>query len=283
MKLLSFGEVLWDVYPDDRFIGGAPLNFAAHCARHGMDAYMLSAVGDDALGKQTLPRLENWGLHTEFVSVLSHKQTGKCLVTLDENSVPSYNLLTDVAWDEIPCQAAADRRFDVLYFGTLALRSRYNADSLQSLIAAGSFRHIFVDVNIRPPFYSRESVCFALENATIVKLSDEELPTVAAVLELPLCDDQAENAKVLAEKFPNLQLILITLGKAGSCAYAVANQAFYTQGPVEANVVSTVGAGDSFGAAFLAYYIENRPIAQCLEHAAQVAAYVVSHFDAIPD
>lgn len=282
MKLLSFGEVLWDVYPEDRFIGGAPLNFAAHCAKHGLDAYMLSAVGDDELGRQTLLRLKAFGLHTDFVSILPHKQTGKCLVTLDENSVPSYNLLSDVAWDEIPCDTAG-QAFDVLYFGTLALRSQANLANLNALIAANDFRHIFVDVNIRPPFYSRASICFALEHATIVKISDEELPTVATALEMTVGDDHEKNAKALAEKFPNLQLILITLGKEGSCAYDVASDTFYHQGPVEANVVSTVGAGDSFGAAFLARYWEGQPIECCLEHATRVAAFVVSRFDAIPD
>lgn len=283
MKLLSFGEVLWDVYPQERFIGGAPLNFAAHCAKHGIDAFMLSAVGDDELGRQTLQQLKNWGLRTDYVSVLPHKQTGKCIVTLDEHSVPSYHLLEDVAWDEIPLPAAAASSADVLYFGTLALRSQYNLSSLQALIKERSFRHIFVDVNIRPPFYSRESIHFALENATIAKISDEELPVVANALEMVCTDDHAQNARQLAARFPQLKLVLITLGKDGSCAFDVAADAFYRQGPVKTEVVSTVGAGDSFGAAFLSRYAQGAPIDQCLAHAAKIAAFVVSRFDAIPD
>lgn len=283
MKLLAFGEVLWDVYPQERFIGGAPLNFAAHCAKHGIDAYMLSAVGDDELGKETLAQLKNWGLHTDYVSVLPHKQTGKCLVTLDENSIPSYDLLKDVAWDYVNCKTATENTFDVLYFGTLALRSENNKAALKALINSSSFRHIFVDVNIRPPFYSRESIRFALENATIVKISDEELPTVANTLDLPLSDDHEQNAKVLAARFPGLQLVLITLGENGSCAYDVAADTFHRQGPIQTEVVSTVGAGDSFGAAFLSRFWEGLSIDRCLEYAAKVAAFVVSRFDAIPD
>lgn len=283
MKLLAFGEVLWDVYPQERFIGGAPLNFAAHCAKHEFDAYMLSAVGDDELGKEAIAQLKNWGLHTDYVSVLPHKQTGKCLVTLDENSIPSYNLLKDVAWDYVNCKTAAENAFDTLYFGTLALRSENNKTALKALMDCNSFRHIFVDVNIRPPFYSRESIRFALENATIVKISDEELPTVANALEFPLSDDHKQNARVLAEGFPGLQLVLITLGENGSCAYDVATDAFYRQGPIHTEVVSTVGAGDSFGAAFLSRFTEGLSIDRCLEYAAKVAAFVVSRFDAIPD
>ncbi len=283
MKLLAFGEVLWDVYPDDRFIGGASLNFAAHCAKHGIKSYILSSVGDDALGEVTLQTLAQYDLQTDYVSVLPDKQTGKCLVTLDENSIPSYNLLTDVAWDDIRCQSAAKDTFDVLYFGTLALRSPINQKNLKELLKSNSFGDIFVDVNIRPPFYSAESVRFALENGTIVKISDEEFPTVAAVLGIPYTDDQAENARSLAKLFPNIRLLLITLGSKGALVLDTTDGKLYTQPAAQAQPMSTVGAGDSFGAAFLAKLSAGAPIDCCLKYATEVAALVVSRYEAIPD
>lgn len=283
MKLLAFGEILWDVYPHEKFIGGASLNFAAHCAKHSAQAYMLSSVGTDSLGDASLAQLKSWGVHTNYVARLPHKETGKCLVTLDENSIPSYNLLTDVAWDCIDCQCAAKDKFDVLYFGTLALRSQSNADNLKAFIKTNRFREIFVDVNIRPPFYSAESIRFALENATIVKISDEELPTVLSALNMSYTQDHLENARQLSQHFPNLRLLIITLGKEGSCAYDVARDTFFRQGPVQTDVQSTVGAGDSFGAAFLVKFFNGTPIDQCLAYAAKVAAFVVSRFDAVPD
>ena len=115
MRLLSFGEVLWDVYPDKRFIGGAPMNFAAHFVKHGGDASMISALGNDELGDAALECLHALGLDTSFVSYPNGKETGKCLVTLDERQIPSYNLLTDVAYDYISCDCVSGD-FDALYF-----------------------------------------------------------------------------------------------------------------------------------------------------------------------
>lgn len=283
MKLLAFGEILWDIYPEEQFIGGAPLNFAAHCARHGVQSYMLSAVGTEELGSASLAKLESWGIRTDYVSRLTDKETGKCLVALDENSVPSYNLLKDVAWDYIDCEKAAKDSFDVLYFGTLALRSQTNEDNLRAFIKNTDTQEVFVDINIRPPFYSEGSIRFALENATIAKISDEELPVVAAALGISCSDNHLENAQQLANLFPKLRLLIITLGKNGSCAYDVASKQFYCQAPVLADVKSTVGAGDSFGAAFLAKFLNGTPIDQSLTYAAKVAAFVVSQYGAIPD
>lgn len=283
MKLLSFGEILWDIYPEEQFIGGAPLNFAAHCARHGQQVYMLSAVGTEALGDTSLEKVKSWGIRTDFVSRLADKETGKCIVTLDENSVPSYNLLTDVAWDYIDCRQVAEETFDVLYFGTLALRSKENMESMQALLARKPAGEVFVDINIRPPFYTDSTIRFALENATIAKISDEELPTVAAALGIACEDDHEANARQLCQLFPQLRLLIITLGKDGSCAYDAPTGHFYRQAPVLTEVKSTVGAGDSFGAAFLAKYLNGTPIDQSLSYAAKVAAFVVSQFGAIPD
>jgi fructokinase len=282
-KLLAFGEILWDVYPDEKFLGGASLNFAAHFAKFGHKAEMLSALGADALGEEARAQLKAWNLGDRYTPALTEKETGKCLVTLDENSIPSYNLLTDVAWDDIRCQSAAKDAFDVLYFGTLALRSPINQKNLKDLLKSNTFSDIFVDVNIRPPFYSAESVRFALENGTIVKISDEEFPTVAAVLDLPYTDDQAENARSLAMRFPNIRLLLITLGSKGALALDTINGKLYTQPAAQAQPVSTVGAGDSFGAAFLTKLYAGAPLEACLKYATEVAALVVSRYEAIPD
>ena len=133
MKVLSFGEVLWDVYPQEKFIGGAPFNFAAHLAMHGEEVFMLSAVGADDLGNETIEEINRLGVSTKYISRVGGKPTGRCDVELDENAVPSYALLQDVAYDYIDCDAIGDG-FDVLYFGTLSLRSRYNLDSLCKLL-----------------------------------------------------------------------------------------------------------------------------------------------------
>ena len=282
MKILSFGEVLWDVYPDNQFIGGAPMNFAAHFAKHGDDVYMLSAVGKDALGEDSLNQLNQWGLSTKYVSVLEHKQTGKCLVTLDENSVPSYNLLQDVAYDYISCENITDE-FDVLYFGTLALRSEYNFNSLQKLLANKQFGDVFVDVNIRPPFYNERSVRFSLQNATVVKISQEELAVVQQMLGMEPCEDYQAFARDLAAAYPNLRCIIITLGGDGAYALDCVNQKAFSCGSEKVTVVSTVGAGDSFSSAFMHHYLQKRDLQFCLEYASKVAGFVVTQYGAVPD
>ena len=135
MKILAFGEVLWDIYDDERYIGGAPLNFAAHLSMHGEDVYMISSVGNDELGKESIQNIKKLNINTEYISISNKWSTGKCFVTLDENTTPRYDLLCGVAYDYISSEKV-EGDFDVLYFGTMALRSEYNISSLKELLVA---------------------------------------------------------------------------------------------------------------------------------------------------
>ena len=281
MSILSFGEILWDVYPDDKYIGGAPLNFAAHLAKHGERVAMLSAVGEDELGKAALRQLDSWGISTAHVAVSNEKATGACLVTLDERAVPSYNLLKDVAYDYIPFDEKAGG-FDVLYFGTMALRSAYNGESLRRLLQNGQYNEVFVDINLRPPFYSAETVRFAVEHATIIKISDEELPKVAQLLEIDQTLPQVF-AAALVKQNPQLRCVIVTLGADGAMAYDPAADTYHSCASERVEVASTVGAGDSFSAAFLHKYLQKEALGTCLCYAAKVAGFVVSHYEAVPD
>lgn len=278
--IICFGEILFDVYPTDAFIGGAPLNFAAHLARHGESAMMLSAVGKDELGAKALGWLEENKIATSLVT-RSALPTGRCNVTLGESGVPSYELLCGVAWDEISTELRS-RRFDALYFGTLALRSEHNRSTLERLIADNDFGEIFVDVNIRKPFYSADSLALALSNATILKISDEELPTVASLLGLNFTDIE-EFCRLLCEKFDNIRLIVLTLGANGALCYEASTQRLTKTAAHKAKVASTVGAGDSFSAAFLHKYLGGYPIESCLDYASRLASLVVSRYEAVPN
>lgn len=281
MKLLSFGEIIWDVYPDEKYLGGAPLNFAAHFAKQGGDAYMLSALGDDELGKEALNKLSLWKVNAEYVFVLSGKETGKCLVSLNERGVPSYNIVRDSAYDYIDCAAVSDD-FDALYFGTLALRNEHNRQGLVGLIKSHSFREIFADVNLRKPFISRESLMLCMENATVLKISDEELPAVSKMV---FDTEYGYNNIVneISKAFQNIKLIIITLGEKGSFAYDVLNKASFSCDTERVTVASTVGAGDSFSATFLYKYMSGFDINSCLKTASKVSAYVVSKTEAVPE
>ena len=277
MKLLSFGEILWDVYPDRKYIGGAPLNFAAHFSRHGGEVYMLSSLGDDELGNDALKVLRNWGISANYVSK-SEYPTGRCLVALDENSVPTYNLLENVAWDNITAENI-DEDFDVLYFGTLALRDIKNRKTLEKVLKK-EYREIFCDVNLRTPFYSKESVNFVFENATIVKISDEELAEVLAFVGIDE-DDFEKICFEIEKKFPNIKIVIITLGQKGAVAYD--GSKMFRVPAVPCEVVSTVGAGDSFSASFLWKYMSDEAVEESLIHASKIASFVVSQYDAVPE
>ncbi len=278
MKVLCFGEILWDVFGEDKVIGGAPFNFAAHFVKCGGTAHLLSAVGCDALGDGALERVEYLGVLSEFISRYSDLPTGTCQVTLDENKVPSYDLVKNTAWDRIDTSLVKGD-FDVLYFGTLALRDEYNKNSLEELLERQKFSEIFVDVNLRKPFYTLETVRFAVENATVLKVSDEELSEVAR------CLNTEENCfvKHISLCFKNIKLVIITKGKDGSLAYDLKEEKVYTALARDVECVSTVGAGDSFSAAFLSKYLAGEDIKSCLDFASEISAYVVSHKEAIPE
>lgn len=280
MNVLAFGEVLWDVYSDKRVIGGASLNFAAHAAKHGHRVSLSTTVGADDEGDEAIRVVRNFGISTDYLGVNRDKQTGKCLVTLDEHAIPSYNLLSDVAYDYIDALWGGEE-FDVLYFGTLALRSEYNLRSLQSILDEHEFKEIFVDLNIRAPFSTEEAVRFALGRATIVKVSDEELAFVMRAVNAP-SGDYRTAARSIAERYPNIRCIVVTLGDKGAYALDL-SRGIEAECPAQrVSVVSTVGAGDSFSASFLHKY-HTTPLEHALTYAVRIAGYVVSHYDAVPD
>ena len=281
MKLLSFGEILFDVFPDKACIGGAPLNLAAHFALQGGKAYMLSAVGNDKLGEQALCEVKNLLIDTSYVAVLSDKATGQCVVTLDENKVPSYNLLNDVAYDYIAVPQF-NERFDIFSFGTLSLRGQENMNAAKQVIAADVCDEIYCDLNIRAPFYSRESVTLCLENATILKVSDEELPIVTNIA-FGREYGTNEAFEVFAKVYGQLKIIIITAGKNGAYAYDCKTGKKFYSPIVDTTVVSTVGAGDSFGATFLAQYLKGADIQKSMDTASKVSAFVVSNTAAVPE
>lgn len=279
IRILSFGEVLFDSFGDTHMLGGAPLNLAAHAALAGAEVYLASAVGYDELGEKAVEGARALGVKTDHVTRVAEKKTGQCLVTLGEDGSPTYRLLSDVAYDYI-APPEGEESFDVLAFGTLALRGEHNRRTLEEILAAHSFDEVFTDLNIRAPFFSEESIRLCLSAATIVKISDEELPTVTRTLFGESLDPDASVARIGAA-YPRIRLFLITLGERGSLCYT--GERRYEMPITPTTAVSTVGAGDSFGATFLVRYLATRDIPAALRAASVVAAFVVAHRGAVPD
>ncbi len=284
-KILSFGEVLWDVYPDKSVIGGAPFNFSAHAVMQGAEVDLISAVGKDKLADKTLAEIKNKGVGFEYVQV-SQYDTGYCNVTL-ENGIPSYSLVSPVAYDDIKLTETEikdiiNNNYDYLYVGTLALRNETSFNTFKNL--AKDFNgKIICDVNLRQHYYSKELLDYLFNVASVIKISREEFSAVAEALNLS--NDYDAFIKELSIIKPDIELIVITLDKDGAVVFDLRNseiKSCYSQKP-QSKVLSTVGAGDSFFAAFITSYYSGKSLSESLNKAVSVSDYVVTKLEAIPE
>ncbi|MBR3594234.1 MAG: hypothetical protein IKL44_06145 [Clostridia bacterium] len=282
MKVLALGEIIWDVYADEKHIGGAPLNFAAHMALLGNESYLLSAVGGDELAAPAKEALERFGVRCDLVQTVPDKATGKCLVTLDSHGIPNYDLQTDTAYDYLSCDGVTGD-FDALCFGTLIQRSEQNVTVIKDILSKHCFSHIFCDINLRKPFYNRESILLCANSATILKISREELAEACSLLLGKEIFAPATAARALSAAFCNLRLIIITLDSDGAFVFDTREKRSYFSPAKAARVVSTVGAGDSFSAAFLSSYAVDGDINHALDCAISLSSYVVSRAEAVPE
>lgn len=282
MKILAIGETIFDIFGSDAVIGGAPLNFCAHCVACGAEAALVTGVGNDEYGKKAFEAMKGFDVETSFVCCNS-LETGKCIVTVS-NGNPSYNVLRPAAYDNVFADIDAIREYDadVFAFGTLIQREETSRSAVRKILEECSFGEIFCDLNLRKGCYDRESCVLCLENATILKLSDEEEPLLA---EFGFYDTDENEKNLLiniAGKYKNIRLILFTKGENGSVIYDAANGFFAEIPAIKADVVSTVGAGDSYSAAFLCEYFKSGDIAKAGEAGAKLSAFVVSKKEAIP-
>jgi fructokinase len=278
--VVGLGEILWDVFPEGKQLGGAPLNFSHHCAQLGAEAYPVSAVGPDADGAEIRQILAAKNLPDLHVQTDPAHPTGRVNVTLKEGK-PTYEILRDVAWDYIRFDENLRNlaaRADAACFGSLAQRNSASREAIHAFLDAmrpDSLR-IF-DINLRQDFYSREIIESSLRRANILKLSDEELPVLAAMFDLP--GDASAQLRRLRELF-DLRLVAYTRGGSGSLLLTATESSDHLGLPTE--VLDTVGAGDSFTATLCTGLLQNLPLAEINIRANQVAAFVCSQAGATP-
>ncbi len=282
MKLLSFGEIIWDDYGNgERALGGAPLNFAAYAALFGEEVWLASAVGEDEAGREALSEIAAQGVKTDFIAVTDGGATGEFKIRLDGSGVPTYFFPPVAAYDFIALSEPLPVSFDAVAFGTLALRGESNKRTLEELLTRHRFPERYTDVNLRSPYFSRESIEFCLSHATVAKISEEELPDVTkALYGRPMSAEKFATA--IEKRFPEIRLLLLTCGEKGTVGYDFEKGRRYEQKACPAKVLSTVGAGDSFGAAFFCLYKKTGDVAFSLDAAARLSAYVVSCRETVP-
>lgn len=278
--IVGIGEILWDVFPEGKKLGGAPLNFSYHCAQLGAVSHPVSAVGNDADGAEIRRILASNNLPDTSVQTDERHPTGRVNVSLRDGK-PAYEIVRDAAWDHIRFDESLRdlaARADAVCFGSLAQRSPGSRAAIQAFLEAvrpGGLR-IF-DVNLRQDFYSREILESSLRHANILKLSDEELPVLAGMFALP--GNTQEQLRTLLLEF-ELRLVAFTRGAQGSLLVTADDTADHAGIPTK--VVDTVGAGDSFTAAMCMGLLQNHPLEEINRHACQVAALVCSRAGATP-
>lgn len=287
MKILTVGEIIWDVYPDKRCIGGAPLNFAAHAAMLGADVAMISAVGKDELGDSASEYIRSFGISDKYIK-RNDSCTGICDVTVNGQGIPSYSVRRGVAYDSMTLtdsdiSSVNGDGYDLFYFGTLIQRSDTSRETINKILSSCSFGDIICDVNLRPGCYSSESLLTCLTHATVLKLSDEEEHIFK---ELGIYGEDIKGneriARELVRQFPNLKTVIITMGANGSFAYRAADSRCVTVPGKRVQVASTVGAGDSFAAAFCVSYLSGGTLEGAMADATELSAFVCTRTEAVP-
>lgn len=282
IKVTALGEVLWDIHNKEKTFGGAPANFACHCAELGASTSLISCIGNDLLGKEGIDFLKNKNVKVSSISTHNSLETGVVNVELDKKGIPSYIIKENVAWDFIPYHEEGIKIIkdsDAICFGSLSQRHSISRHSIQSYLSnsASNCLKIF-DINIRQHYYSHNVLIDSLKAANALKLNDDELILVAKLLNLK--GTQKELLKIIQEKF-NLKLAIVTCGAKGALILTEKEESFELA-PEPLEIKSTVGAGDAFTAAAVIGFLQGKPIAKINKHANAVASFVCSHSEAVP-
>ncbi len=280
--VVGMGEALWDVLPEGKKIGGAPANFAYHVSQFGLPSCVVSAVGDDHLGKEIVENLTSKGLNQLIAEV--PYPTGTVQVEIDQAGVPQYEIKENVAWDNIPYTETLEdlaKRTKAVCFGSLAQRNIVSRTTINKFLDAMPKTDdslVVFDVNLRQGFYNKEILCNSMERCNILKINDEELVTVSRMFGYPGIDLQ-DKCWILLGKY-NLKMLILTCGINGSYVFTPGHVSFQPTPKVE--VADTVGAGDSFTAAFIANILKGRSVEEAHQKAVQTSAFVCTKQGAMP-
>ena len=259
-KILSYGEIIFDLIEGRPFLGGAPLNFAWFVNQLGGQATLFSAVGNDAMGLEAISRIEGYGIenHINF----SNQPTGTAVV----NSDGKFDISYPAAWSEVAAPKLVDGSYDLLYFGTLAQMNPFNYSQIVNLVE-NSVTNVFIDLNLRYPFYSKELISDSLEMANIVKVNMEEWREIELLFSIG-------DPFVFMDRF-KLTHFAITMGPEGAIFFCDGQEFRYK--PQKIIEVDPTGAGDAFSAGFVMGILSGVPEMEILKVACEAGASVAAN------
>lgn len=262
--VVGIGEVLWDILPDGKKIGGAPANFAYHVSQFGLQSLVVSAIGDDALGQEIIGTFRDKGLNS-LISTVPYP-TGTVQVELDMAGIPQYIIKEGVAWDYIP------------FTPELEALARNTINRFIDTMPKDNGTLIVFDANLRQSFYSEDVLEQSMMQCNVLKINDEELPTVCRISGITESDPESQ-CRALLNRY-NLKILILTCGVNGSYIFTHDAKSFLPTPQVK--VADTVGAGDSFTAAFTASILSGFPVPAAHRKAVDVSAFVCTQNGAMP-
>jgi fructokinase len=280
-KVVGIGEVLWDLLPQGKVLGGAPANFAYHAHQLGAEGYMISSIGKDELGEEIVAQLNAYDIHLLLEKV--DYPTGTVIVKLNELGVPEYEIIKNVAWDYLSLSPESYHlagETDAVCFGSLAQRNEVTKRVITDFVKLVPAKALKIfDINLRQSFYSSTVIEDSLKLANILKINDDEVRIISAMFGWKDITEE-EFCKRMTGTY-GLKMVALTSGAKGSFLYTENEQSFLETPVVE--VKDTVGAGDSFTAGLAMAYLKNKSLKECHSIAVELSAYVCTHNGATPE
>ncbi len=281
-KSVCFGEVLWDIFPGaQKRVGGAPFNVAYHLSKMGVEANMISSIGNDQLGDDLLDKMKNWNIPADHIQIHAEYPTSTVIATVDENNDAHYDIVEGVAWDFIEATQENQeilKTTDALVFGTLAARYETSRNTLFQLLELSSY-NVF-DINLREPYYEVEMIKDLLHKTHLAKFNKAEMRMMLDFLGKEYTNEE-DGIQYLQDRF-DLEEIIISKGSKGALYASGGN--FYLYPTIPVTVKDTVGSGDSFLAGFLSKRLEkDSTVHEIMTQAVSLGAFITSQEGACPE
>jgi fructokinase len=285
MKILIFGEILFDEIDNNKYLGGASLNLSAHLAKSGAQVHLVSRVGDDELGILALKELKKLKINTDYIQIDTEHQTGLAKANVDKQGIAKYEILQNTAYDYILASKENlakifSENYDCFCFGTLAQRNTISRQTLYLLLKKIKTKHIFCDLNLRQNFFNKEIIKTSLKHSDILKINQNESEYLEELFHLPKNNHQLLFDFVL--KKYSVTTLIISKGKHGCVAFSKKMKNKSVSIPeIKTQVKDTIGAGDAFSAGFLQEFLTHQNLEKACKKGNHLGAKIASQKGAI--